>query len=147
MLSVHHRRDHRRGATLIGDSAHLMTPFAGEGVNVAMTDAMNLAEAIVKNAQPDELDANIKAFEEKMFVRAGRLQALTKANTDDLYSTEPFHTWVLRFAQRMALEASGEAYFQNALREVKQMLTATSWTIWSHTLLRVSNCPFALVDI
>jgi 2-polyprenyl-6-methoxyphenol hydroxylase-like FAD-dependent oxidoreductase len=73
MLPVGLRWEPRVGVTVLGDAAHLMTPFAGVGVNLAMTDALGLAMAIVKRR--DEFGADLKGtlasalkeYEEKMF--------------------------------------------------------------------------------
>lgn len=73
MLPVGWQWEHRRGVTIIGDAAHLMTPFGGEGVNVALDDARKLAAAITKVVQSggglDELDKEVQIFEKAMFPR------------------------------------------------------------------------------
>jgi 2-polyprenyl-6-methoxyphenol hydroxylase-like FAD-dependent oxidoreductase len=48
MLPIEHTWISRPRVTLIGDAAHLMTPFAGEGVSVTMLDALGLAESIIE---------------------------------------------------------------------------------------------------
>lgn len=50
--------------TIIGDAAHLMSPFAGEGVNMALYDAYILAESF-KNF--NNLTEVLKVYEQQMF--------------------------------------------------------------------------------
>ena len=83
-----HRWKHRAKITLIGDAAHLMTPHAGEGVNVAMEDALNLAHAIIRSVDTENaLDREIGAFEDEMMTRATKVQKHSLANTKDMYFT------------------------------------------------------------
>jgi len=92
VLPAGFRWEHRRGLTLIGDAAHVMSPYAGEGVNAAMADAMNLAKAIVQSterplpkgkSEGDVLDDGVAAFEEEMWTRVEKIvrlaEGLTKA--------------------------------------------------------------------
>ncbi|PKS06901.1 hypothetical protein jhhlp_005496 [Lomentospora prolificans] len=76
--------EHKKGVTLAGDAAHLMTPFAGEGVNIGMKDALVLAKEIIaavkEGGDADVLDKHLKAYEKEMFARAKVIQKLT----DDL---------------------------------------------------------------
>ncbi|KAB8067065.1 hypothetical protein BDV29DRAFT_163801 [Aspergillus leporis] len=75
MLPVGIRWPHKKNLTLLGDAAHVMTPFAGEGVNTAMYDALELAHAIINNQKP--LDTAIVDYELNLFVRAARVQQIT----------------------------------------------------------------------
>ncbi|RAK98124.1 FAD-dependent oxidoreductase [Aspergillus ibericus CBS 121593] len=90
MLPVGFKWTHRPGITLIGDAAHLMTPVAGEGVNIALEDAMRLAEAITSSSSTPTraLDDYIASYEREMFKRAFRAQKLTQKMMQCMYFTE-----------------------------------------------------------
>jgi 2-polyprenyl-6-methoxyphenol hydroxylase-like FAD-dependent oxidoreductase len=65
-LPVGHCWGHRPGLTLIGDAAHVMSPFGGEGVNNAMLDAADLARALVEGSPWDDA---VTEYEASMFAR------------------------------------------------------------------------------
>ncbi len=65
-LPVGHHWQNRLGITLLGDAAHVMSPFGGEGVNAAMLDAAELARQLLEN---EDWKVAVKTYEAEMFDR------------------------------------------------------------------------------
>ncbi|KAF9699359.1 hypothetical protein EKO04_002273 [Ascochyta lentis] len=77
----------RSGVTLIGDAAHVMTPFAGVGVNVGMTDALILGREIIDVcAGRKTLDEATQAYEKEMIPRATKFAQRTLHGKENHFS-------------------------------------------------------------
>lgn len=77
----------RSGVTLIGDAAHVMTPFAGVGVNVGMTDSLVLAREIIAACKGEKrLDDALQAYEKEMFPRAVKFAQKTAKGKERHFS-------------------------------------------------------------
>ncbi|KAI1289130.1 hypothetical protein EDD11_009350 [Mortierella claussenii] len=103
-LPVPHTWESVSGLALIGDAAHLMSPFAGAGANMAMWDGKELALAIsdaVKTGKP--LVEAVANFEQRMYEMTRPMAELSSSNlrllTSNAAAPQLVRAWTERRAQ------------------------------------------------
>ncbi|MEO5890395.1 MAG: FAD-dependent monooxygenase [Ferruginibacter sp.] len=71
--------------TILGDAAHVMPPFAGEGANTAMLDALELSECLTSGKYKNLLEA-VSAYETDMLKRAAIAAKASLENGERMHS-------------------------------------------------------------
>ena len=98
----------RPNVTLIGDAAHVMPPYAGEGVNMAMLDALVLAEQLL-GGERATTQAAIEAYQTEMFVRTADVAQMTMSNTEAFHASDAATRVVGMFRGFAAERATADA--------------------------------------
>ena len=84
-------------ATIIGDAAHVMPPFAGEGANMAMLDALELSECLTSDKYKT-IEEAISFYESNMRQRASKAAKESLENGEKMHSKDALKTMLEFFS-------------------------------------------------
>jgi salicylate hydroxylase len=111
-------------ATLLGDSAHAMLPYLGQGAAMAIEDGCVLAGAIAR--EPDNLEQALLTYERRRQPRAREAVLGSRARARENHLTSPWaqlkrdmkYAWRKRFGSDKTVFEAGRLYDYDPGREL-----------------------------
>jgi 2-polyprenyl-6-methoxyphenol hydroxylase-like FAD-dependent oxidoreductase len=82
--------------TLMGDAAHSLTPFGGQGANMGLCDALSLADCLAGHGEGDTAAA-IRSYEREMLTRTRAVQIDTLGLLEVFHSPDAGRQVIRRF--------------------------------------------------
>ena len=85
--------------TMLGDAAHVMPPFAGEGANMAMRDALELSQCLCDESF-GEMQVAIASYESQMRQRAAQAARESLDNGEKMHSSDALENMLAFFGAK-----------------------------------------------
>jgi salicylate hydroxylase len=86
---------------LLGDAAHPMSPFRGEGANMAMLDALSFVD-VFQTTREGQLRRILASYEHEMLARTKKAVLESRKSAKAMHSRNPVTRWLLQGKLKLA---------------------------------------------
>ncbi len=121
------------GLPLIGDAAHPMSPVGGQGINIALRDALvaanHLCPVLTRESTPSEIDAAAARVQEERLPEVSTIQRLQQDPPRLLFQSSPRSRLALRVLPLLVRMGVAQRLFGFTLRRMALGVTSVRLTV------------------